>query len=121
MAQVANLTTISLEGTDIGNITAFSAPNKGIKEFDATTLDDTMENFQPSTLAIAGECTLTVHLTTTMGVAVNDAGTWLITYPDTTTDTFYGFVRDASTVDGDASAEEALVQTFTIRVSVDPS
>ena len=115
MAIVANLTTISLDASPIGNITSFSAPEDAVKEVDVTTLSSVIEEYQASTLEIAGEFSFTIHADSADLPQKGDAGEWVITLPDSTTWTFSGFVRSVGAVDGDASSEDALSSTITIR------
>ena len=125
MAIVANLTTITRNGSSLGCIRSFSAPVGAVKEVDVTCLDSTVQTFIPSTLGEALEFTATV-LFENGGISAGQvvAGTddtFVITFPDTTTITFDGFVRDAGTIDGDASSDAPLEQTITIRLTTLPA
>lgn len=123
MAIVANLTTITLNATSVGCVRSFSVPAGVVKEVDITCLTDTIEKFQASTLQDAQEFTFTVILDpATSALEAGTAGSWVITFPldgGTTPANwaFDGFIRDAGSVDGDASSDSPLEQTITVRLT----
>jgi hypothetical protein len=116
--EIANLTTITLDALSVGCIRSFSAPGSAIKEVEVTCLSDTLEAFQPSTLGVAQEFTLTIALDeTASSVDVGDAGSWVITFPSGNTWTFNGFVREEGSADGDSASDSSIEQTYTIRLT----
>tara|TARA_R110000824_G_scaffold218492_2_gene405203 strand:+ start:2733 stop:3119 length:387 start_codon:yes stop_codon:yes gene_type:complete len=116
--EISNQTTITLDAATVGCIRGFSAPGEALKEVEVTCLADTLEQYQPSTLGVAQEFTLTNILeSTAAAVSVGDAGSWVITFPSGQSWTFSGFVREAGSVDGDSAGDSVLEQTFTIRLT----
>ena len=116
--EIANQTQITLDATSVGCVRSFSAPGGAIKEIEATCLIDTIEQYIPSTLAVAQEFTFSVVVeSTAQAVSVGDAGEWVVTFPSGQTWTFNGFVREAGAVDGDSASDSVLEQSFTVRLT----
>jgi len=123
MAIVANQTTITLDASSVGCVRSFSVPAGTVKEVDITCLTDTIETYQASTLQEAQEFTFTVILDpATSALEAGTAGAWVITFPLDAGTTpanwaFSGFIRDAGSVDGEASSDSPLEQTITVRLT----
>lgn len=118
-------TTITLDASPVGCVQSFSIPGSSYGEYNATCLDDLIEQWKRSALQTAMEFTFVIILDTLAdAVAKDDDGAWIITISKqvsgSTTQRSYafsGYVRDVGSTDGDVAGTDALTQEFTIRLT----
>lgn len=118
-------TTISLDASDIGEVTNVGYPDDNGKEWESTGLSDTREQWNLSNMREGQECPLTIRLNPeTPAITKNDAGVWVITLPKQTatsaagaTYTFSGFVRTISGGVADYTSTEGITRDIVIRLT----
>ena len=118
-------TTISLDASDIGEVTSVGYPDDNGKEWESTGLSDTREQWNLSNMREGQECPLTIRLNPeTPAITKNDSGVWVITLPKQTagsaagaTYTFSGFVRTISGGVADYTSTEGITRDVVIRLT----
>jgi hypothetical protein len=118
-------TTISLDASNIGEVTTIGYPDDNGKEWESTSLSDTREQWNLSAMREGQECPITIRLNPEApAIAKTDSGVWVITLPKQTagsasgaTYTFSGFVRNVGGGVADFSSTEGITQDIVIRLT----
>ena len=118
-------TTISLDASDIGEVTSIGYPDDNGKEWESTSLSDTREQWNLSNMREGQECPITIRLNPEApAIAKDDVGVWVITLPKQTAGssagasyTFSGFVRNIGGGVADFSSSEGITRDVVIRLT----
>lgn len=118
-------TNISLDASDIGEVTSIGYPDDNGKEWESTSLSDTREQWNLSALREGQECPITIRLNPeSPAISKDDVGEWIITLPKQNpasasgaTYTFNGFVRSITGGVADYTSTEGITRDVVIRLT----